>query len=130
LLVLRQEDLLTLRRETVRRVFGFLGVDDEFWSSGMEHRFNVSGAKGRRARIAGMLRRSRLARPARKLPVGVGWRLDRLTRSRRGPTRPQMDDAVRQRVRTWLEPEIAGLEELTGWDLSSWRERAPVRSGA
>ncbi len=36
ILVVRHRDLLERRRETVRSVFAFLGVDDGFWSSEMD----------------------------------------------------------------------------------------------
>ena len=38
-----------------------------------------------------------------------------------GGKRPAMAPELEARLRAELEPEIARLEELTGWDLDAWR---------
>jgi hypothetical protein len=120
--LMRQEELLRRRRETVREVFGFLGVDERFWSPKMERLRQPSARKGRRLRIALRLGRSRLAAPLYRLPQEAKWAIERATYSRPGAAeRPPVDDALRRRLLEELEPEIAALEDLTGWDLRDWR---------
>jgi hypothetical protein len=45
ILVLDQRDLLERRRETLRRVFRFLEVDEEFWSPEFQRHHNVAQQK-------------------------------------------------------------------------------------
>jgi hypothetical protein len=126
--LMRQEDLLLRRRETLREVFAFLGVDERFWSPKMERLRHPSGRKGRRFRIALRVGRSRLAAPLYRLPQEAKWAIERATYSRRGGAeRPRVDEALGRELREELEPEIAALEDLTGWDLRDWRSpRIPV----
>jgi hypothetical protein len=120
ILILRQEDLLLRRRETIGRVFDFLGVDDRFWSPKMERERNVSRRKGRRSQIVERIQRSRFGTLGFRLPQEVKWRIERLGQSS-SAERPVADEDLRQILLEELEPEIRGLEELTGWDLSPWR---------
>ena len=131
ILLLRQEDLLGRRRETLQEVFRFLGVDELFWSPKMERLRQVSGRKGRGYGLAQRFSESRLAAPVYRLPQEAKWVLERITSGRpRAAERPTVDDALRRRLLEQLEPEIASLEELTGWELSEWRAREAVSSGA
>jgi hypothetical protein len=122
LLILRQEELLDRRHETMRRVFRFLGVDESFWSPAMSRVRNVSAAKGGRYWRWERIRRTRFGAPLRALPASLRWRLERLA----GSTSPQEEPpvvapALRAAVTEALEPDLAELEGLTGWDLSDWR---------
>jgi Sulfotransferase family len=117
-----QEDLLRRRRETLRDMFRFLGVDERFWSPRMERLRHPSAGKGRRYRIATQLGRTRLGAPAYRLPQEAKWAIERAMYGRPSAAeRPPLDDALRRRLLEELEPEIAGLEDLTGWDLREWR---------
>jgi Sulfotransferase family len=118
----RQEDLLERRRATMRRIFAFLEVDDDFWSLNMERLRNTSRRKGRAYRLAERLRRRRLVGPLYRLGPEAKWRIERLV-ARREPAveRPAVGPALRRRLVEKLEGDIVELEELTGWDLSAWR---------
>ncbi|MDQ4106576.1 MAG: sulfotransferase domain-containing protein, partial [Actinomycetota bacterium] len=59
ILILTQEDLLADRRATMREVYRFAGVDEAFWSSEHEQRWNASGEAP--APLAGPLRRRLVA---------------------------------------------------------------------
>jgi hypothetical protein len=127
-LLLRHEDLLHARRETMRRVFRFAGVDELFWSPKMERRRQPSDRKGRRFSLATRLAGSRLAAPLYRLPQEAKWALERVAYARTPTERPAVDDRLRAWLLEELEPEIRGLEELTGWDLAGWRARSPAPS--
>ena len=116
----RQEELLERRRETMRRIFAFLEVEDH-WSPNMERLRNTSGRKGRAYRLAERLRRRSVVGPLYRLRPEAKWRIERLL-SRGGPAeRPALEPALRRRLVSELESDIVELEELTGWDLSAWR---------
>jgi hypothetical protein len=118
----RQEELLGHRRETMRRIFAFLEVDEGFWSPSMERLRNTSGRKGRAYRLAERLLFRRIVAPLYRLGPEAKWRLERLVaRDRPAAERPAVDPALRRRLVGELEEDIAELEELTGWDLSAWR---------
>jgi hypothetical protein len=118
----RQEELLAHRRETMRRIFAFLGVDAEFWSPNMERLRNASGRKGLAFRLAERLRRRSLVAPLYRMRPEVKWRIERLLSTREPVVeRPAVDPGLRRALVAELESDIGELEGLTGWDLSAWR---------
>jgi hypothetical protein len=118
----RQEELLGRRRETMRRIFAFLDVDEGYWSPSMERLRNTSGRKGRAFRLAERLRRRRVVAPLYRLRPETKWRLERLVaRGRPVLERPVVDPSLRRRLIRELQEDIVELEKLTGWDLSAWR---------
>lgn len=121
ILVVRQDELLHRRREAMREVFGFLGVDDSFWSEEMEVMRNLSEAKGGAFRRAERWRLSRAAAPFRRLPQGIRARLERVLARPGAVERPVLDETLRNRLVRELEPEVRELERITGWDLAAWR---------
>lgn len=121
ILTLRQDELLHRRRETMRRVFAFLGVREDFWDPRMERERHPSDAKGRRYSLLTRLQGARLARPLYKLPQEVKWNLERLAYRRSREPKPELDPELRARLRERLDPEMEELERITGWDLSGWR---------
>jgi hypothetical protein len=127
ILVIRQEDLLSRRRETIGAAFRFLGVEERFWSQRMERERNVSRRSGRRVGLLRRLRESRLAGVGYRLPQEMKWVVERLHGSSTAKATPIPDVDTRRALLDQLEPEIAGLEEITGWDLSEWRAPQPER---
>jgi len=122
ILIIRQEELLLRRRETMRRVFGFLEVEERFWSPKMERERHPSAGKGWRHRAFTRIQGSRLASPLYRLPQEVKWALERLSYERPSRTgRPVLDQQLRARLAARLEPDIVALERITGWDLDAWR---------
>jgi hypothetical protein len=126
-LLIRRGDLAHRRRETMGRVFRFLGVDHGFWAAEMERERNPSAAKGTAYRIAERARSGVGSRIVSRIPRSARAAVEqRLARVGRG-TSPSLEPTVARHILDDLEPEIGGLEDLTGWDLASWRE--PGASG-
>jgi Sulfotransferase family len=127
----RQEDLLLRRRETLREMFRFLGVDESFWSPRMDRLRHPSAGKSRRYRLAMQVGRTRLGAPAYRLPQEAKWTIERFLYGRsRAPERPVVPETLRSTLIDELEPEIAALEDLTGWDLREWRSPQLVRGNS
>jgi Sulfotransferase family len=119
--VTRQEALLERRRETLSEVFAFLGVDASFWEPRMDRLRSTTATRGARFRIATRLQYNRVFAPLYRLGPEAKWWVER--RIHRGSSfeRPRVSADLRRRILTKLEPEIAAMEELTGWDLDEWR---------
>ncbi len=123
LLVLEQRDLLERREQTMRRVFGFLGVDEAFTSPGFAERANTSADKRQMSRAGVRLRESRanlaLARAAPGLRRRIAAPARRLLSGDLAP--PEIDDAIRERLRDGLRGEAARFRELVGEPFESWQ---------
>lgn len=116
ILVVEQRDLLERRRETLRMIFEWLGVDPSFDSPRFDELWEVSAGKGRRYSM--MLRASRaigdkdfwgrIPKPVRRLGEKVAL-------GRRGAAPgalPEVPDEVRERLRAELAPEYDEIAPL------------------
>lgn len=126
LLILDQARLRDEREAALAEIFEFLGVDPCFRSPALGEEANVSGNKGRSYRAAERLRSSRPGSAvASRLPRGFRAQAERALHSAGTGAPPSrraaLDPALEGRLLQLLEPEIAGLELITGWDLSRWR---------
>jgi hypothetical protein len=123
LMVVRQDHLMVRRRDTLKSIFGFLGVEPSYWSEEMNVIRNQFESKGWALRAAERFARAPFARPvAQRIPAAVKARVESaLTTSRPESERAILTDATRSWLLGHLEPEIRGIEELTGWNLDSWR---------
>lgn len=114
ILVVDQHDLRERRRETLREVFTFAGVDPDFWSTAYEREPNAAANKlepnrvGRwlvdRSRISARIRRRLLVIPLTARPI----------------ERFELDDRTRTRVVEALESDIESFRELTGRPFDHW----------
>lgn len=121
ILVVEQQALSGRRRETMRDVFAFAGVD-EFWSERMERERHATAAKNRRTRLLRRLQFSpALKRLVPLIPQEVKWRLERasVAGSRVGE-RPTLGDADHRRLAELLADDVAALRELTGVAFEGW----------
>lgn len=123
IMIIDQGALMSRRRETLGSIFEFLGVEASFWSAQMSTLRNTFDSKGRALRTAERMARTRLGRRmAQRVPTNVKARMEsRLASPLQGADRPAVADVTRLKVLHRLEPEIRGIEELTGWNLDSWR---------
>ena len=82
----------------------------------------VEGIDHRRS-LANWLQRSRMIAPVYRLGPEAKWWIERRLRrfGSREVARPRVSEELRRRLLADLEPEIAGLEEVSGWNLGVWR---------
>jgi hypothetical protein len=115
LLVIAQRDLLTRRAETLRRVFRFLGVDEDFTSPVFEDLANTRARKRRRNRVGRMLHNSRLRDVVLRVPErprAVLLRPLQPFTSRR--LEVTVDPGVRSRLDEALAGELERLSAIVG----------------
>ena len=119
-----REDLRDRREETMRRMFGFLGVDENFSSPQFEREWETGSAKGgggfrlmdRAVRLPGL--RS-LDRNFDRLPERWRWVVERIVHdpgSGEVP-KPELPADLRARLAETFRPDVERLEELTGRSL-------------
>jgi hypothetical protein len=121
ILVVDQDEMRARRRETLSRVFGFLGVDSGFWSPEFEALHN----QRKQVRYNGFARwlyRHGLFDSAQRAGRGVPAPLRRAARRTLGPTisRPVLDGKLREGVVADLAGEAERFRALTGCRFESW----------
>jgi hypothetical protein len=127
ILITTQEDLNVRRRETLARVFAFLGVDAAFDSPQFEREWETGQGKGRRFSVLDRLARLPGMRVFDKsydhLPENVLWLIERIAYSPRGGAieKPEISEELREQLRQTFRPDVAQLEALAarefGWDV-------------
>ena len=122
IMVIDQNRLRHRRRDVLRDVFGFLGVDPGFWSPEFELEFNPQAEQRRPTAMWRSLRSSPLGTAFRRLPPGIRARLRRPANRAmsRGVGRPELSPETRSRLERALAPEAARLRELTGQRFETW----------
>ena len=121
LLVVAQSELLNRRREAMRRAFEFLGVDPGFWTQRFERMRHVSARKTRGRQALERLQRSRVARPAFRLPAEAKWMIERgISRRGSGSEPPRLSAETRDLVAEQLTSDVRWLSEEFGVDTSGW----------
>ena len=113
ILVLEQNELRDERRETLRRVYGFLGVErTDYWRQAFNEPRLESAARGRRTRLGRYLS----TRMPRKL-----WRRVKHRRLFQTPyEQAPMDADLRAEVADLLREDTAAFRQLTGRRFENW----------
>lgn len=123
LCVVDQHDLRANRREALKRVFRFVGVDEGFDSPALSVERNTRSDKYGPRRITMSLWDSPVHSAMGVFPVSVRRRLNRrMERLFNAPIRetPVLDPAMRQRLEDHLRPEMEALREFTGQSFATW----------
>jgi Sulfotransferase domain len=124
LLVVDQADLLATRREALREIFRFLGVDEDASSPRYDVVHNPGHRKVRWRQTGRRLARSRTAAAVRRV-VPERPRETLFAPAKRLTTRkletPKIDDETRNGLREAFLPEVERLRELTGKRFASWQ---------
>jgi len=123
ILIESQERMLAQRRAVLRRIFGFLGVDDSVDRPEFDRLWEQSEGKGRLYTLA--LRTARAANTRRRpLPEFLRWPAQRILRARvtggRRVDRPTFDPDLREQLSERLRTEVESLRQLTGLEFAEW----------
>ena len=119
--IVTREELKRDREATLRRVFGFLGVDPEFSSEQFEREWETGTAKSggrfrvmdRAVRLPGL--RS-LDRNFDRLPESLRWLVERLVHDPDAgeAPKPEVPAELRERLTELFRDDVERLEALTG----------------
>lgn len=130
-LVVEYDDLKHRRRDTLRTVFHFLGVDEAFWSAELDVVRHPTAGKRRKTAFGAVLHR----RFGRHFLAALGYlpapmRAQRWIAHRsdqalywlfsRPMERPVLDPALRARLNDLFRPEVERLEVFTGRRFPAW----------
>jgi hypothetical protein len=122
ILVLDQRDLLESRATTLRKVFGFLGVDSDFSSPEFTELHNLREQKLRLTRAALWIHDRGLLHPLRRrsrvLPTTARERVKTLLTE--PVDRPVLDPAQRGQVAAFLREDAERLRAYTGNPFAHW----------
>ena len=111
-LLLEQDELRDDRRGALRRVYRFLGVDDEFWRDSFNEPRLESAARGRRTPLGAFAARRLKPRHWRRIR-------DRRLFAKPYAQEPMPED-LRAKVEERLREDVAAFRELTGRRFESW----------
>ncbi len=123
LLIVDSHELRLNREGTLRRIFGFLGVDQRFSSPGFAEELNVGSDKRLHSEGYARARDSRLGELWRRaVPPRLRRPISDRARRATAPAvaRPRPDGKLRAALAERLRPETRRLRELTGEAFSAW----------
>jgi hypothetical protein len=119
--IVSQDELSGERDATLRRVFSFLGVDEDFTSVEFDREWETGSAKAsggfrlmdRAVRLPGL---RVLDRNFDRLPERLRWRVERIVHDPDGGAgaKPELPDSLRDRLQEAFAPDVGRLEEITG----------------
>jgi Sulfotransferase domain len=121
ILVLDNADLAERRAETMRGVFEFCGVDENFNSEQFEREWETGSGKqeggfrlmDRAVRLPGL---RAVDRNFDRLPESLRWMVERVVHDpgKGAAPKPELDPALHERLRELLADDVTELERLTG----------------
>jgi hypothetical protein len=120
-LVVANEDLAGEREATMRRVFGFCGVDDDFRSEQFAREWETGSGKqdggfrlmDRAVRLPGL---RAFDRNFDRLPESLRWMVERVVHDpgEGASAKPELDPALRRQLIELVADDVADLERITG----------------
>lgn len=122
ILILTSEELYGHRRETMKEVFRFLGVDDTFTSRRFSRLRHPSSSKRRKTALGNQWARTPLMRAVERWPFGLRERVKAAVYfpfSRPIP-RPPLDERLREALVIHLRDDINQLRAYTGRAFEAW----------
>jgi hypothetical protein len=122
IMVVSAEELAGRRRETMRRVFGFLGVDAAFDSPQFDRLWETSQGKNSKFRLLLRTRDWPVVRNSHRLSRNARWLLERIKYSTIGGRveRPALDPVLRRDLEDRVRQDAARLRAFSGREYESW----------
>lgn len=125
ILVVPAEDLARRRREALRRIFAFLGVDGTFDCAAYDRVLNTASERRRKNLLGRALTACARRFDASAIAVRGDLRARPLARAyvavaARPVPRPVLSDERRRELARFLENDVRRLRELTGLALEEW----------
>jgi hypothetical protein len=127
--VITQEELQADREETMRRAFGFVGVDEGFTHEQFDREWEKSSAKqGDRYQVMERLVKlpglRSFDRNFDRLPESLRWMVEKVVHDPEKPAapKPKLPDELFERMRGWFRDDVAGLQEFAGRRFDGWHE--------
>jgi hypothetical protein len=122
ILVIKQEELGRARSETLRRIFAFLGVAEDFTSPRFALEYRGSDARRRFPRWYRAALDFGARTPLARLPASSRRRLRARIEGAVLPGLPEvaLGEQLRARLADVLRPEAERLRKLTGLDTATW----------
>jgi hypothetical protein len=119
--IVSSEELLDERDETMRLLYGFLGVDPDFSSPQFDREWETGSGKGsgsfrlmdRAVRLPGL---RALDRNFDRLPERLRWTVERIIHdpSSGASRKPELPAELRERTREYFAPDVERLEVIAG----------------
>lgn len=119
--IVSQRDLKERRAETMRSLFGFLGVDESIQSPRFEREWETGSGKGasgfrlmdRAVRLPGL---RALDRRFDRLPEALRWRVERIVHDPGSgeAAKPDLPDELRETLSRRFHDDVAELERIAG----------------
>jgi hypothetical protein len=125
ILVIPSENLLTRRKETLQRVFGFLSVDDTFYLSDYDQEFHKSQGKKKKSKLAHIAAKLRTQPTFQKIKKSIPAQISQTARklAERGPEaeKPKLDPELRSKICQFIKEDVQKLRKFTGEKFEHWQ---------
>jgi hypothetical protein len=119
ILIITAEELRNQRRQSLKTLFSFLGVDDSFYSPEYSKVFHKSSVKKKLNIVGRSLSRMNVAHSVKSsLPAPF----IQIARNMTGSSFEQveLDQALKEELIEYLKDDVDSLRKLTGDDFEAW----------
>jgi hypothetical protein len=121
ILLCTSEQLRHERRQTMQRVFEFLGVDPGWWSPALDQEFHASATKGQPRRLVRRLTKTAVYRSISRMTPGAikSWN-DRWFEKPIPVDAANMSAELRRHIESALREDVQSLRPLLGEAVDRW----------
>jgi hypothetical protein len=127
--IVAQEELQAEREETMRKAFGFAGVDESFTSEQFDREWERSSAKqGDKYQFMEKLIKlpgfRSFDRNFDRLPESMRWIVEKLVHDPEKPPapKPKLPDDLFETIRGRFGADVAGLQRFAGREFAGWHD--------
>lgn len=119
MLVLPSFRLRDDRRDALRQIFDFLGVEDAFYTSEYEQQMHKTSKKRRKGKVSRFILESPVIKTLKGyIPDSVKDPIKKATRPE--VTKPNISPELREKLQDYLRPDIDRLRTFSGLQLDRW----------